>query len=71
MKQIIITAMMLLTCMLNASAQEQTKLDKMFNELKPLIQKGIKREDLLLIHDILQASTDATSKPDSSQPTKG
>ena len=41
MKQIIITAMMLLTCMLNASAQEQTKLDKMFNELKPLIQKGI------------------------------
>ncbi len=40
MKQIIITAM-LLTCMLNASAQEQTRLDNMFNELTPLIQKGI------------------------------
>ena len=44
---------------------------KLRDSWEMLIQKGIKREDLLLIHDILQASTDATSKSDSSQPTKG
>ncbi|SNU04162.1 hypothetical protein SAMN06298211_10673 [Prevotellaceae bacterium MN60] len=40
MKQIIFTAM-LLTCIVNASAQEKTKLDNLFKELKPFTHKGI------------------------------
>ena len=35
---------------------------------KALVSKGIKKEDLLLIYDILQAATDNTPKPDSPQP---
>lgn len=42
-------------------------LTKLNQSQEMLISKGIKREDLLLIHDILQASTDGTSKPISSQ----
>ena len=51
--------------------EKKVALAKFAESWEMLISKGIKRQDLLLIHDILQASTDATSKPDSSQPTKG
>lgn len=41
MKRIIITSL-LAVCMLNVSAQEKTRIDNMFNELRTIIHSGIK-----------------------------
>jgi tetratricopeptide (TPR) repeat protein len=46
-------------------------LAKFMQSQEMLVQKGIKEEDILLIHDALQASADGTLKPDSTQATKG
>ncbi|MBP5393271.1 MAG: tetratricopeptide repeat protein [Bacteroidaceae bacterium] len=43
-------------------------LAKLRDSWEMLIRKGLKKEDLLLIHDILQAATDNASRQDSSQP---
>ena len=43
---------------------------KLRDSWEMLIQKGVKREDLLLIHDILQATTEDSMNPSQSQPTE-
>ena len=54
---------------LETSDQEpEITIERIKADGKALVSKGIKREDLLLIYDILQAATDNTPKPDSTQP---